>query len=95
MRRVGIYNEIGIFSSVVLALCFSNFNRNRVYVDEFASAFSFGEDYSTVDESVESVVFAHTYVQTGMVNCATLTFDDIARFGILATEYFDAESFAF
>ena len=73
-------------------LCFSNYDRS--HVDKLAAAFTFGESYSAINEGVKSVIFAHANVQTGMVNCATLTFDDVACFCKLATEYFDAESFA-
>ena len=78
-----------------LLLCFGNFNRDGVNVDELASAFAFGEDNSAVDEGVERVVLAHANVLAGVVDCATLTFDYVACFGKLATEYLDAESFAF
>jgi hypothetical protein len=30
-----------------------------------------------------------------MMNCATLTFDDVACFAVLATKNLDSESFAF
>ena len=75
-------------------LCFSNFYHNGHNVDELASALTFCEGYSAVDEGIESVVFAHAYILSGVVNCAALTFDDVACFSILTTEYFDAESFA-
>ena len=41
------------------------------------------------------MILTHAYVQTGMVNCATLTLDDIARFGVLTAKNLHSESFAF
>ena len=41
------------------------------------------------------MVFAHAYIQAGVVYGATLTFDDVASLAYLTTENFNAESFAF
>ncbi len=67
---------------------------NRVDVDVLA-AFPFGESHCAVDERVQCVVTAHSYVNARMVHCAALALDDIAGFCILTTEQFDAQSFAF
>ncbi len=84
------FSLVGIETS---GLCFGYFNRDGVDADEFASAFTFGESNGAVDEGVERMVFAHADVQAGMVNSATLTFDDVTGFSILAAEYFDAGPF--
>ena len=68
---------------------------NRLDVDETSAVFTFSEDNSTVYESVDSVVFTHTHVQTGVVNSASLTFDNVACLSELTTENFNTESFAF
>ena len=65
------------------------------YVDKRAALFAFGEDNCTVNESVESVVFAHTHVQARVVNSTTLTFEDVACLSLLATENFHTESCGF
>ena len=49
-----------------------------LYVDEFAPFFACCEDYHSVYECEECVVFAHSYVEAGMVLSAALTFDDVA-----------------
>ena len=64
-------------------------------VNKATSVLAFGEDYGTVNEGVESVVLTHAYVETGVVNGATLTLDDIASFAFRTTEDFHTESFAF
>ena len=66
-----------------------------LYIDKLATFFSLGEYHYTVDESEESVVLAHTHVKTGVVNCATLTLEDVAGFAILTAENLYTESFAF
>lgn len=71
-------------------LCLGGLN-----VDELASLLALGEYYYTVDESEDGVVLAHTHVKTGVVNCATLTLDDVAGFAILTAENLYTESFAF
>lgn len=68
---------------------------SRLYVDKLASLFAFGEYYYTVDKSKQSVVLAHTYIKAGMVNCATLTLDDVTGFAMLTAENLYTESFAF
>lgn len=65
------------------------------HVDEAATLLSGGEHYGAVNEGIKSVVLAHTHVFTGVVNCSTLTFDDVACFSKLTAENLDAESFAF
>ena len=68
---------------------------DRLYVDKFATLFAGCEYDSTIDKCEESVVFTHTDVETGMVNSATLTLDDVSCFAEGATEDFHTESFAF
>ena len=65
------------------------------YVDELATVAAFGELYGAVHEGVESVVFAHAYVEARVVYGATLTFDDVTGFAVLTTENLYSESFAF
>ncbi len=71
-------------------LCFS-----RSYVDELTTVFAFREDYCAINKSVKSVVFTHTNVFTWVVNCATLTFDNVTSFSKLTAENLNTESFAF
>ncbi len=66
-----------------------------VDVDELAAVLACGEGYGAVDECIDGVVFAHAYVETGMVDGAALTFDDVAGFGKLTAEEFHTETFAF
>ena len=49
-----------------------------LHVDELATLFAGGEHHDSVYESEESVILTHTDIQTGMVNCSTLTFDDVS-----------------
>lgn len=66
-----------------------------LHVDELATLFAGGEHHDSVDESEESVILAHTHVETGVVNCATLTLDDVTGFAMLTAENLYTESFAF
>ena len=72
-------------------LCFAY----GLYIDEFAAVATFGEYHHAVDEGVDGVVLAQTYVEAGMVNCAALALDDIAGFAGLSAEDFHTESLAF
>ena len=65
------------------------------HVDEATTVASFSEEHGAIYEGVEGVVLAHTHVQTGVMNCATLTLDDVACFGVLTAENLHSESFAF
>ena len=67
----------------------------RLYIDEFSTLFSSCEDYYTIDEREESVVFTHTDVEAGMMLSATLTLQDVACLAVRPTVDFHAESFAF
>ena len=67
----------------------------RSYADERLTLSLLGEDYRTVYQSEEGMVFADTYILTRIVNSAALTDDDVACLSELTTEKFDAESFAF
>ena len=64
-------------------------------VDELATVATFAELYSAADEGIESVVLADTDIQTGMVHCAALTFENVAGFGELAAEDLNTQTFAF
>lgn len=75
----------------VCCLCFGN----RGHIDEATSVTAFCKYYSAVDESIKSVVLTHTDIQAWVVNCATLTFQDVAGFCILTAENLDAKAFAF
>lgn len=66
-----------------------------LHVDEFAAFLACAEHYYAVNKGEECVVFAHTHVKTGVVRCATLTFNDVACFAVGTTKNFDAKSFAF
>ena len=81
---------VGVVSVGWKPLCLSG-----LHVDKLASFLALGEDNYTVDESEESVVLAHTHVETGVVNCATLTLDDVTGFAMLTAENLYTESFAF
>ncbi len=89
MLQVAAVRALPVINKVCRLCLFGNFG---VDVDELAAVAARREADSTADESV---VFAYAYVQTGMVNGATLTFDNVACFGILATKDFYTESFAF
>ena len=65
---------------------------HRSYVDELAAVATFGELNCAVDKGIEGMVFTDTYVQTGVVNCTALAFQDIAGFGILTAENLNTES---
>ena len=58
----------------------------RGYVDEFATVAAFGEHNDAVDEGIDCVVFAETYVKAGVVLSATLALDYVACLAVLATE---------
>ena len=51
---------------------------------------SYFERYFPVNQSKESMVFAHSYVFAGMEFCSSLTDDNVAGFANLAAEYLDA-----
>ena len=48
----------------------------------------------SVHEGVQSMVRAHAYVLAGIVDCASLTDEDVAGLGHLAAEQFQSKSFA-
>ena len=50
--------------------------------------------HGTVDESVKGVISTHTYVQTGVVCCTSLTDEDIAGFYHLRSEFLKTKTFA-
>ena len=66
-----------------------------LHVDVLATLFAGREDYDSVDQSEECVVFADAYVKAGVVLCATLALEDVAGFAVASAEDFHAEAFAF
>ena len=52
------------------------------------------ESDNAIHEREQGVVFTHTYVLTRIVDSTSLTDEDIAGFANLATEQFDAQTFA-
>lgn len=75
------------------ALCLGKFQ--RLHVDESTALFAAGEHNCAVNKRIKGVVLAHTHIQTGVMNCATLTLDDVACFGVLTAKNLYSESFAF
>ena len=53
------------------------------------------ELYSTVNQSIQSVVLAHANVLTGTMLGTALTADDVTGLGKLTTKNLHAEAFAF
>ena len=66
-----------------VGLCFSERNYRNVAL-VFAT---FLETYSTVYQCVKSVVTTHTYIVTWVMNCSSLTNNDVTSFASFATEY--------
>ena len=67
-------------------LCFSLcFYRNHTSVLT-ASVFTFLENHHTVCQGIKRMVFAHTYIGTGIVNCAALANNDVTCYALLSTE---------
>lgn len=67
----------------------------RLDVDEFTTFLTGGEYHHAINESEQSVILAHTYIETGMMLGATLTLQDIAGLAVRPTEDFNTKSFAF
>ena len=63
-------------------------------VDVLATLLAGGEYHNTVDQGEQSVVLAHAHVQSGVMNCAALTLNDVAGFAIRTTKDLYSESFA-
>lgn len=68
---------------------------SRSYVDEPTAILTLGKHHYTINQSVDSVILAHTHVFTRVVNCATLTLDNVAGLCILTAKNLNTESFAF
>ena len=64
-------------------------------VHELTSFLTDREHNDAINECEQGVVFAHTYVQTRVVLCTTLTFDDVTGFALRPTGDFYAKAFAF
>ena len=71
--------------SSLYALSISFFNRNYATVTLTAV-----ESYNTINESEESVILTHTYVFTRIVNCTTLTNDNVTCNASLTTPNLNA-----
>lgn len=67
---------------------------NRNNLDVLTVSLS-NESYSTVDQSIQCVVFTHAHVFTCVVNCSALALDDITSLSKLTTKNFNSKSFAF
>ena len=76
-------------------MLFFNHCLEGLYVDELTTFLACSEEYSTVDEGEEGVVFTHTYIQSRVVLSATLTLDDVAGLAFAAAEDLYTKSFAF
>ena len=50
----------------------------RYDVDNTLVATSFVEFYSTVNQSIESIIFADTHILAWVVLCTTLTYDNVS-----------------
>ena len=48
----------------------------------------------SVNKSIEGMILTHAHVQTGTMNCATLTTDDVASLSKLTTINFNAKTLA-
>ena len=82
--------DISLCLSFISVLCLS-----RLDVDKLAAFLTDGKGHYTVNESEESVILTHTYVQTGMMNSTALTLEDVTGFAYLTAENLYTESFAF
>lgn len=67
----------------------------RLYVDELTAILAFGEHYHAVDERVDGVILAQTYIETGMMHGAALTLNDVAGFSKLTAKNLNTQSLAF
>ena len=76
-----------LIKSRVLVLKWNNRNV-RLVVSLLAEA------YSTVDESVKSVILTHSDVQTWIVYSTSLTNEDVTCLYNLTAKFLDTESFA-
>ena len=72
-----------------MPLCLSS---DRNYTDSTTVEATFPELYGSVNESIESVVLAHSNVSAGIVTCATLTNDNVASNALFTTKNLDAQS---
>jgi hypothetical protein len=67
----------------------------RLYADKATAIFACGEHNYSVNKGIDCMILAHAYVKTRVVNCATLTFDNVAGFSFLTAKNLNAKSFAF
>ena len=63
---------------------------NWCHVDVSTTVLACSEHYSAVDECIQCVVLTDTYILAWVVNCTTLTLDDVASLGELSAEDFNA-----
>ena len=61
----------------------------RFYIDKLATIATLGEHYDAINEGIDRVILAETYIQSRMVGGATLTLDDVACLGKLTTKNLD------
>lgn len=64
-------------------------------VDETATVATFREEHGAINQGIDGMVLAHAHVEAGVMNRATLTLDDVARFGELAAKNLNSQTFAF
>ena len=89
--RVGAGRYVVVMALREKALCLCH----GLHVDVTAAFFTAGEHNCAVNESVDGVILAHAYVETGVMHCAALTFDNVACLGELTAKNLNTESFAF
>lgn len=65
-------------------------NGNIRFVPPFPFKYNF-----TIDKCKKSMIFAHTYIKSGMMLCASLSYNNISGFATLSAEYLYAQPLAF
>lgn len=66
-----------------------------MHIDILASLLAGRENHDAIDEGIESVVSADSYIQTRVMLSAALALQDVTGFAIAAAEDFHAQAFAF
>lgn len=67
----------------------------RLHVDELTSFLTGGEYYNAVNKGEKGVILAHTDIEAWMVDCATLTLEDVSSLTVRTTKNLHSKSFAF
>ena len=70
-----VWNSFALF----LSFCLGYYRNSALVIAALV------EVHNTVNESIESIVFADTYVLSGIVLGAALANDDVAGYALLAT----------